>query len=314
MVLDEKHDPRGVDKAVSLNYFIVVIVLTGLFALGIFLFLNQKAFSTKARISAILAAEDTTKTSLEGMLRGYVVDNRWLELLIISDQRPAMAVKLRRLGYRSRFALRYLGLVKLALGLSFGLVGVVILAFGVDLGILVALVGLVLGIYLPDIVIDRRIEAQDKQISRDIPDFTDLLNICIRSGMTLSLAIDRVAKGIDRSIRIDLLTISERARMGDSVEDSIESLSEAKEISQPTANALGSIARATQLGIPIGDVIQQSADDLRKRRVDETKAEAAKLPVKILIPLMVCLLPSVMIVVLGPAILGMVEGFAALGG
>lgn len=298
----------------TLNYLGIVAGLALVSALGIFLFLNQKAFVTRSRVASVLNAEAAERSNFAAVIDGFVTNNKWLELLVISDQRPLMAIKLRRLGYRSRHALRYLGLVKLSGGLGLGLLGLMFIAGGSNLGILVSIGGLVLGIYVPDILIDRRIEAQDKQIARDIPDFTDLLNICIRSGMTLSLAIDRVGRVIDRSIKTDLITISERSRMGDSIEDAIEALSESKEISTPTANALGSVARATQLGIPIGDVIQQSADDLRKRRVDETKAEAAKLPVKILIPLMVCLLPCVMIVVLGPAILGMVAGFAALGG
>ena len=298
----------------SVNYVAIVAVVSVISAAGVFLLLSWKSFVTRSKISALLSADETSSSDFSSVLAGIVKANAWLENLVVSDQRPLMEVKIRRLGFRAKHLLRYLGLIKLVFGAVFAFIGIVIWVLGSNFGILVSLGGLVLGIYVPDILIDRRIESLEKQIARDIPDFTDLLNICIRSGMTLSLAVDRVARGMDRAIRVDLMTISERSRMGDSVEEAIESLTENKEISVPTANALGSIARATQLGIPLGDVIQQSADDLRKQRVDETKAEAAKLPVKILIPLMVCLLPCVMIVVLGPAVLGMVEGFAALGG
>lgn len=295
----------------NINYLGIVIILFAVsFALAAF-FLNYKALMTRRAMVEIGTLEHEVGVGWKALLADFVSKSSWLEKMTFSD-RPAMSVKLRRLGYRSRLALSYFGLVKLAAAFALMLVGLMLASLGGGFGLLVLFVGPLIGLYIPDILVDRMVEAKDKRIARDVPDFTDLLNICIRSGMTLSLAIDRVGKGIDRAIKSDLLTISERARMGDTIEDAIETLSASKEISEPTSLALGSIARATKLGIPLGDVIQQSADDLRKRRVDETKADAAKLPVKILIPLMACLLPSVLIVVLGPAILGMIEGFAAL--
>ena len=164
----------------------------------------------------------------------------------------------------------------------------------------------------PDIVIDRRIQATEEDISKSLPSTIDLINICIRSGMNLERAIARVAEEATGPLEIDLNTVAERASLGDSIEDAVKTLAANQEISIATSTFLSTIARATRLGVPLGQVIQQTADDMRKRQIDVVKTSAAKLPVKILMPLMLLLLPAVLLVVLGPAVLSLVDGLSSL--
>lgn len=281
-------------------------------SLAIHIALSYRAQTTKAAIGRLIAVSGETDDKNTSALTAVIENLPFLEFLVISSQREIMAKKLWRLGYFSPLRVRALGLVKLVLGVFLGLLGTALGSSQPAAALLLGVAFLALGIYLPDIVIDRRLQATEESISQSLPSTIDLINICIRSGMNLERALARVAEEATGPIEIDLNTIAERASLGDSVEDAVKTLSANKEISVATSTFLSTIARATRLGVPLGQVIEQTADDMRKRQIDIIKRSAAKLPVKILMPLMLLLLPAVLLVVLGPALLSLVEGLSSL--
>lgn len=281
-------------------------------AVAIHIALSYRAQTTKVAIGRLTAVSGETDDKNTSAAVAVIENLPFLESLVISSQREIMAKKLWRLGYFSPLRVRALGLVKLALGVFLGLLGTALGSSQPAAALLLGVAFFALGIYLPDIVIDRRLQATEESISRSLPSTIDLINICIRSGMNLERALARVAEEATGPIEIDLNTIAERASLGDSVEDAVKTLSANQEISVATSTFLSTIARATRLGVPLGQVIEQTADDMRKRQIDIIKTSAAKLPVKILMPLMLLLLPAVLLVVLGPAVLSLVEGLSSL--
>lgn len=281
-------------------------------AVAIHIALSYRAQTTKVAIGRLTAVSGETDHKNTSAAVAVIENLPFLESLVISSQREIMAKKLWRLGYFSPLRVRALGLVKLALGVFLGLLGTALGSSQPAAALLLGVAFFALGIYLPDIVIDRRLQATEESISRSLPSTIDLINICIRSGMNLERALARVAEEATGPIEIDLNTIAERASLGDSVEDAVKTLSANQEISVATSTFLSTIARATRLGVPLGQVIEQTADDMRKRQIDIIKTSAAKLPVKILMPLMLLLLPAVLLVVLGPAVLSLVEGLSSL--
>ena len=281
-------------------------------AVAIHIALSYRAQTTKVAIGRLTAVSGETDDKNTSAAVAVIENLPFLESLVISSQREIMAKKLWRLGYFSPLRVRALGLVKLALGVFLGLLGTALGSSQPAAALLLGVAFFALGIYLPDIVIDRRLQATEESISQSLPSTIDLINICIRSGMNLERALARVAEEATGPIEIDLNTIAERASLGDSVEDAVKTLSANQEISVATSTFLSTIARATRLGVPLGQVIEQTADDMRKRQIDIIKTSAAKLPVKILMPLMLLLLPAVLLVVLGPAVLSLVEGLSSL--
>jgi len=281
-------------------------------SLALYIALSFRAQSSREAIARLIDLSGRSADHKESPLSTTLTNLSFLELLVVSSQRDIMKKKLWRLGYFSPLRLRAFGLTKLALGIVLGLLGTAIGSSQPAAAALLGIAFLALGVYLPDIVVDRRLQAAEEQIAKTLPATIDLINICIRSGMTLERAITRVAEEAIGSISIDLDVIAERTQLGDSIEDAVKTLSASQEISVATSGFLSTIARATRLGVPLGQVIQQTADDMRKRQIDAIKTSAAKLPVKILMPLMLLLLPAVLLVVLGPAVLSLVDGFSSL--
>ena len=281
-------------------------------SLALYIALSFRAQSSREALGRLIDLSSQSGGSKESPLSAALVNLSFLEILVVSSQREIMKKKLWRLGYVSPLRLRAFGLTKLALGIVFGLFGTALGSSQPAAALLLGLGFFALGAYLPDIVVDRRLQRVEEQIAKTLPSTIDLINICIRSGMTLERAITRVGEEAIGPIGVDLDIISERTQLGDSIEDAVRTLSASQEISVATSAFLSTIARATRLGVPLGQVIQQTADDMRKRQIDAIKTSAAKLPVKILMPLMLLLLPAVLLVVLGPAVLSLVDGLSSL--
>lgn len=281
-------------------------------AMAAYIAMSYRAQSTRAIINKLIDTHSPEAREESSLLHRILTTVSALDGVVLSSQREIMAKKLWRLGYFSTLRVRAFALVKVGLGLVLGLLGAALGSSEPAAGVLLGVAFFALGVYLPDIVIDRRLQAAEEEISKSLPATIDLINICIRSGMNLERAITRVAEEAEGPLAIDLTTISERAGLGDSIEDAVKTLSAHHEISVGVSTFLSTIARATRLGVPLGQVIQQTSDDMRKRQIDVIKTSASKLPVKILMPLMLLLLPAVLLVVLGPAVLSLVDGLSAL--
>lgn len=293
---------------------LAVLLLGGsVMAVTIYLVIAVRASQTKGALEGYLPVspvEDSDSAPSLGARIARALPA--LDYLVVSSQREPMRKKLRRLGYSSSTSLRGFAGLKLVGGLTLGLLGLALASAEPAAAVLLGVAFFALGVYLPDILVDRRLEAAEQEVLLALPSAIDLLNICIRSGMNLEKALSRVTVETTGALAIDFQIITERVNLGDSIDDAVRQLGAAQEISRATSSLLGSVSRATRLGVPLGNVIQQTADDMRKQQIDSIKTSAAKLPVKILLPLMLFLLPSVLLIVLGPAILSLIDGFAAL--
>lgn len=76
---------------------------------------------------------------------------------------------------------------------------------------------------------------------------------------------------------------------------------------------LSALLQVDRLGIPLSTVLQEQAREMRAKRKDSAREQAQKVTVKILMPLMFCFLPAVFIVIIGPAIVGLMQSFASIG-
>jgi len=290
----------------------LLLATAGIASFVTYLTISTRALSTRKlmeRVDADLKEENQGHVDWRSSaLKRFA----FAEKLVLPSQRSVMRRKLRRLGYDSNAALRVFAIIKLAAGVLLGLLGLAIGAASPAAAFMLMIALGALGVYLPDILVDRRLQAAEVDAELALAGAVDLIHICITAGMNLERAITRVSSELTGPIRQDLAAIADRISLGESVEESVKSLAAAEEISNSSASFLRSIGRATRLGVPLANIVEQSADEMRKKRIDLVKTSAGKLPVKILLPLMTLLLPAVLIVVLGPAVLGLIEGFSNL--
>ena len=153
--------------------------------------------------------------------------------------------------------------------------------------------------------------SRGRQISKALPDALDLLRLCIDAGLGLDAALSRVSLAVSGPLAEELGALVTQARLGGSrsnlISQQLQSIA-----SPPYRRFLRAIEHAETLGVPISQVVDQLAQDARSEQKDSAREQAQKVSVKILLPLMLCFLPAVFIVVLGPALVQLVKALSLL--
>ncbi len=170
---------------------------------------------------------------------------------------------------------------------------------------LVVLLLAALGYYLPDMVL-RWLTARRVGDMRDVlPDLMDLLVICTESGMGLDAAINRVAQEIALSSRnlaeeFYLSALEIRAGAGRSV--ALQNLALRVHLDE-LYGLVSMLVQADKFGTSLAESLRIQSEMMRSRRMQRAEEMAAKVPVKMLIPLVLCIFPALLAVLIGPAII-----------
>lgn len=167
---------------------------------------------------------------------------------------------------------------------------------------------IVCAMFGPPAWLSRKVRERTNRIERDLPDVLDLLTISVEAGLGLEAAIDAASTDLESPITEELAHTLQEMNLGLSRHDALENLKERSE-SQDLSSFVLVLTQADVLGMPIGRVLRSQADEMRERRRARARERAAKLPVKILFPLMLFILPPLMIVVLGPAVSSIIRAF-----
>ncbi len=195
----------------------------------------------------------------------------------------------------------------------FSAVGAAVLAFilttagGADFPhiVMFTLAGITFGLFVPSYYISRRARTRQGAIAKQLSDVLDLLVVCVEAGLGLYEAIKVVGTEAERQkqeIGTELSLVSSEISAGASLGQSMRSLAErtAVEDIKPLAATL---IQSEQLGAQIGPALHASSDALRTRRRLRAEEMAAKASVKILFPLVLFVLPAMIMVIVGPAMI-----------
>ncbi|WP_395685497.1 type II secretion system F family protein [Aestuariivirga sp.] len=170
--------------------------------------------------------------------------------------------------------------------------------------IVVAVVAVLIGNYLPVVLVKNMIIRRQDSIRRAWPDALDLMLICVESGMAIEPAMQRVAREIG-PISVPLaeemtLTVAELAYLQER-RKAFENL--AKRTGLPTVKAVTtSFIQAERYGTPLGTALRVLAQENRDARMSEAERKAAALPPKLTVPMMLFFLPVIFVVILGPSV------------
>lgn len=175
-----------------------------------------------------------------------------------------------------------------------------------QLTILGALMGGILGFLGPRMFLKRRIAERLHGIQRQLPDVLDLLTVAVEAGLGFDAACDKVVEKMRGPIPSEFGLTLRHMRMGQSRRDAFKGLGD--RVDHPDLNAfISAIIQADQLGVSIGQVLRIQSEQLRDKRRQRAEEEAAKAPVKMMIPLVFFIFPNVGIVIGCPAIFQMIE-------
>jgi tight adherence protein C len=192
-----------------------------------------------------------------------------------------------------------LGLLVLGpLGALYGL-GV---SHNIGLAFLGLTVGGLAGFYLPDLLLYNVGVKRQQRIQRALPDALDMLTVCVEAGLGFDAALSQVARNTDGPLAAEFARALQEMQIGQSRTDALRAM-----LSRTTVPELrvfvAALVQAGELGIPIAKVLREQAAEMRVRRRQRAEEQAQKVPVKIMFPLIACLFPALLVVVLGPGIL-----------
>ena len=171
-----------------------------------------------------------------------------------------------------------------------------------------AICGLV-GLYLPNYWLSRRLDARQRRIGEGFPDALDMLVVCTEAGLGLDAAFQRVGSQISRAhpeLAEQIAWVSLEMRAGKTRQDALRDM--AKRIGLPEIQSFVTLLiQSDALGASIAQTLRVNSDEMRVRRVMKAEEKAYSLPVKLSIPLVMFILPSMITVVLLPGIIGIIR-------
>ncbi len=160
-----------------------------------------------------------------------------------------------------------------------------------------------IGYYLPNAVLNHMVEKRKLEIFENFPDTLDLMIICVEAGLSLDQAIAKVAVEIEVKSKVlakELQLVMTELRSGFAREAALRHLALRTGV-EDIDLLVAMLVQADRFGTSMGDSLRVHADNLRTKRRQRAEEAAAKIAVKLLIPLIFLIFPTLMMVLLGPA-------------
>jgi tight adherence protein C len=203
----------------------------------------------------------------------------------------------------------------LFVGAQAGLAVSLLVAFGVtgrlaSSPFLFGLLALFLGAMLPDIWLTDRVRRRKERIQLGLPDALDLQVVCVEAGLGLDQALLRIGQELrgshpDLCDELHLLTLEVNA--GKARADALRNMAKRTEV-EDLKSLVAVLIQTDRFGTSIADSLRVFSDSLRSKRRQRAEEAAAKMAVKMILPLFIFVLPATFIVVVGPAIIGIITG------
>jgi tight adherence protein C len=176
------------------------------------------------------------------------------------------------------------------------------------LPILVGVVATVISYFLPELLLHSRGQERSKKIALELPDTLDQMTIAVEAGLGFDSAMARAAKNGKGPLSEELVRTLQDIQVGQSRRQAYDSLDSRTEVPD-LRKFIRAIVQADKYGVAIADVLRTQAAEMRMKRRQRAEEKAMQIPVKVIFPLIFCILPVLFIVLLGPAVLDIIKVF-----
>jgi tight adherence protein C len=170
------------------------------------------------------------------------------------------------------------------------------------------MIAALMGYLAPSFYLDRLIARKRLEHMAGFPDFMDLLVVCADAGLSMEASLDRVARELGDSypsLSANIHMANLEIRAGRSMTEALEHLGDRLGLEEARSFAT-LIQQSDELGSSIGDALRVYSDDMRHKRLSRAEEKAYALPAKLTVPMMVCIFPTLFVVILLPVIVRMV--------
>lgn len=162
--------------------------------------------------------------------------------------------------------------------------------------------GLVVGYLLPDRNLSARLRKRAEDLRLNLPNALDLLTIAMEAGSSLDAAMNRVAAEDFGAISDEFRRLLTEIQLGRPRREALLAMAERNDIEE-LSECVRAIVQAEPLGVSLAGVMRVQSEELRRLRRQRAEAAGAKAPVKMLLPMVGCIFPTIFVVLLGPAVL-----------
>ncbi|MGO9777616.1 MAG: type II secretion system F family protein [Terracidiphilus sp.] len=266
------------------------------------------AINPQPKQKSLLTTIQKTGLSIGGVIEHFenVLPKSQAEVSIVLQ-------RLQHAGFRDESAVKIFYGTKVLVPLLFCIL-VLVTGLGNIGGFMVYLIAAALGFLAPDFWLGRRIKNRQSKIRRGLPDVLDLLVICIEAGLSLDHATARSAVELRHAQpevcdELNIVVLEQRA--GRPRTDAWKHMAERTDV-DCVRNLVTMLVQAEQFGTSVAKTLRIHSDTLRTQRVQAVEEAAAKTTIKLLFPLVVFIFPTLFVVVLGPAVLSIMDSFKGL--
>jgi len=294
--------------------FIGVAVLSGLIASLVM----SRASPERRRLREMVAAGSAGSLALGGNLsltdKPDAVVRRVSTFVPKSPKEMGrLARRLSRAGFRHPRAAVYFAAAEIILPISLALMTVTV--FGVNRGAIFALLAAGVGYALPGFWLALKTSQRQKQIQNGLPDALDLLIVCVEAGAGLDSAIVKASEELAISypaLAEELTLITTETRAGKPRLEAFKNFA-ARTGVDDVRQLVAMLVQTDKFGTSIAQALRTHAATARTKRRQRAEERAAKLGVKLVFPLVFCLFPALYVVVLGPAVIKIMENLIGPG-
>lgn len=173
-------------------------------------------------------------------------------------------------------------------------------------GLLLTALFTFIGFAFPDMWLTGRIRSRQRGIFRSMPDALDLLTISVEAGLGFDAAMAQVHEKWEDDLSMEFGRVLREVRLGKTRREALRAMADRMGVPEMTS-FVAAVIQSEQLGVSMGTVLRIQSDQMRVRRRQMAEEEAQRAPVKIVFPIGLLIFPSLLIILLGPAILQMLS-------
>ena len=172
--------------------------------------------------------------------------------------------------------------------------------------IFLILIGLLIALLIPNLYLNSKVKSHQQGIRDQLPDAMDLLGVCIESGLSFDASLLKVSERMEGPFIEELLKLYRQNQMGVPRGDALKNMANSSEIPE-LKTFIAALAQATQLGIPMNNIMKVQSETLRETRMQMAREKGQKAPVKMLLPMVGLIFPVLFIVILGPVVINIMS-------
>jgi tight adherence protein C len=169
------------------------------------------------------------------------------------------------------------------------------------------------GFIYPDSKLNKKVAERQKEILKMLSDTLDLLTISVEAGLSLNAAIAQVVHNVPGALSAEFARMLQEIQLGVSRSEAFRQLAERTDVEELNAFALAMI-QADVFGVSVGSVLRTQAQQMRIKRRQAAEARAQQTPVKIVFPLILCILPALFVIIIGPGAIRIAHSLLHLSG